>query len=65
MYSPPALLTSLPLIYFTTEEVTGCTDEAAKGANKAPRNPPSCSFTSSFTVSVTSSINTLNLLMVL
>ena len=30
----------------------------AKDANKAPRNPPSCIFNSSFTVSVTPSINT-------
>ena len=26
---------------FTTEEITGCTIEADKGANKAPRNTPS------------------------
>ena len=32
----PALLTPLPLIPFTTEEITGCTNEVAKGANKAP-----------------------------
>ena len=30
----------------------------AKGANKAPRNPPSCFFISCFTVSVTPSVNT-------
>ena len=42
MYPLPALLTPLPLIPFTTEEITRCTNEAAKGANKAPRNPPSC-----------------------
>ena len=42
---------------FTTEEITGCTNEAAKGANKAPRNPPS-SFISSFTVLANPSINT-------
>ena len=38
----PALLTPLPVITFTTDEITGCSNEAAKGANKAPRNPPSC-----------------------
>ena len=37
-YSVPALLTPLPLIPFTTEELTGCTNEAAKGANKALLN---------------------------
>ena len=42
-YPLPALLTPLPLIPFTTEEITGCTNEAAKGANKTPRNLP-CSF---------------------
>ena len=44
MYPLPALLTPVPLIPFTTEEITGCTNEAAKGANKAPGNPPSCFF---------------------
>ena len=39
MYPLFALLTPLPRIPFTTEEITGCTNEAAKGANKAPRNP--------------------------
>ena len=48
----------LPLIPFTTEEITGCTNEAAKGANKAPGNPPSCFYISSFTFSVAPSINT-------
>ena len=56
--SLPALLTLLPLIPFTTEEITGCNNEAAKGANKSPRYPPSCFFISWFTVSVTPSINT-------
>ena len=46
------------LIHFTTEEITSCTNEAAKGANKTPINPPSCFFVSYFTVSVTPSINT-------
>ena len=49
----------LPAISFTTEETTGCTNEAAKGAKTAPANPPSCFFISCFTVSVTPSINTL------
>ena len=44
LYLLPALLTPLPIIPFTTEEITGCIIEAAKGANKAPRNPPSCFF---------------------
>ena len=44
IYPLPALLTPLPLITFTTEEVTGCTNEAAEGVNKAPRNSPSCFF---------------------
>ena len=43
---------------FTAEEITGSTNEAAKGANRAPRNLPSCFFVSCFTVSVTPSINT-------
>ena len=33
-------------------------NEAAKGANKAPRNSPFCFFISYFTASVTPSINT-------
>ena len=41
-YPHPAPLTPLPLIPFTTEEITGCTNEAAKGANKAPRDLSSC-----------------------
>ena len=49
----PALLTPLPLIPFTAEEITGCTKEAAKGANKAPRNLSSWFFISYFTVPVT------------
>ena len=57
IYPPPVLLTPLPVIPFTIEEITGYTKEAAKDANKAPRNPPSCFFISSFTVSVTPSIN--------
>ena len=52
VYPFPAHLNPLPVIPFTTEEITGCTNEAAKGANKSPRNPPSCFFISCFTVSV-------------
>ena len=52
MYHLSAVLTHLPLIPFTTEEMTGWSIEAAKSANKASRNPPSW-----FTVSVTPSIN--------
>ena len=58
MYPPPALLTPLPLVPFTTEEITGCTNEAAKGANKAERNPPPYFFISCFTFSVIPSMNT-------
>ena len=43
---------------FTTKEITCCTNETAKGANKAPRNLPYCFFILCFTVSITSSINT-------
>ena len=42
-YPLPALLTPLPLIPSTTK-ITGCTNEAATGTNKAPRNLPSCLF---------------------
>ena len=38
MYPLPALLNALPIIPLTTEEITGCTNEAAKGANKATGN---------------------------
>ena len=58
IYSLPALLTPLPLIPFTTEEITGSCNEATKSANKAQKNPASRFFISSFTVSVTLSINT-------
>ena len=44
----PALLTSLPLILFTTEEITGCTNEVSKGVNKARRNPLYCFFSFMF-----------------
>ena len=35
IYPLPALLTPPPLTPFTTEEITGCTNETNKGANKA------------------------------
>ena len=35
-------MTPVPVIPFATEKITGCTTEAAKGANEAARNPPSC-----------------------
>ena len=38
--------------------MTGCADEAPKGANKAPANPPSYFSISCFTASVTPSIST-------
>ena len=38
--------------------MTSCTNEVAKGANKAQRVPPFCFFISCFPVSVTPSINT-------
>ena len=43
---------------FTTEEITGCTNEVARGVNKAPRNLPSCFFILSLTVLVTHQLNT-------
>ena len=51
-------MTPLPVIPVTIEEIIGCTTKAAKGANKAARNSPSCSFILCFTASVTPSINT-------
>ena len=56
-YPLSALLTFLPLIPSITEEITGFTSKAVKGANKAPKIPPSCVLISCFTVSVTSSTN--------
>ena len=38
IYPVSAILTPLPLIPFTTEEITGCTIEVTKGARKARRN---------------------------
>ena len=58
MYPLPALLTPLPLKTFTTEEITSCTNEEVKGANKALRNLPCCFLISCSTVSVTPSMNT-------
>ena len=58
IYYLPALLFRLLLTPFTTEEMTGCTNEAAKDTNKAGRSAPSCFFISYFTVSVMPSINT-------
>ena len=58
MHPLPALLTPLLLIPFTTEEITGCTNKAAKGASKAGRIPLSCFFILCFTISVIPSINT-------
>ena len=52
MYPLPAFLTPLLQIHFPNEEITGCTNEASKGACKAGRNPPSSFFISYFTVSV-------------
>ena len=43
----------------TTEEITGCNNYAVTGANKVIRNLPSSCFISCFTVSVMTSINTL------
>ena len=41
IYPLLAVLTPLPLITFTTEEIASCTNEVHIGANKAPRNAPS------------------------
>ena len=57
MYPFPALAITLPLIPFTTEEVTGCTNEAVKDANKAGTKSAFV-FVLCYTVSVTPSINT-------
>ena len=57
IYPLPALLTQLPIIPFTKEEITGCTNEVAKGDNKAPKNP-ACFFYFIFYCFNNSSINT-------
>ena len=41
IYPLPTLSTPIPAIPITTEESTGCNNEGATGANKAPRNSPS------------------------
>ena len=58
IYLHSVLLTPLPVIPVSTEEITDCNNEGAKGANKAGRNPPSCFFISRFTASRTPSTNT-------
>ena len=56
--SSSGFLVPLPLIPFTTEEVTVCTNEAAKGiTNKAGINPSFLFFVSVFTVLVITSTN--------
>ena len=69
MHPFPALLISLPLVPLTTEEITGCTNEADNGAYNAERNPLSSFFIPCFAVSVIPSINTfdtlIHLLMIL
>ena len=66
IYPLSAILTPFPLITFTTEEITGCANEATKGPNKGPRKPPSffCYF---IFYCFSNSINQihLNLLMIL
>ena len=52
-----AFLTPLLLIPFTTEEITGWTNEASTGVDKIPKKLPLCVFISCFTVSVTPLIN--------
>ena len=42
MYPLLALLPPPPLIPFTNEEITGCTNETAKDSNEALTNLPSC-----------------------
>ena len=59
IYPVSAILTPLPLIPFTTEEITGCTIEVTKGARKARRNQHHWFFISCFTVWVILPINTL------
>ena len=52
IYPLSAFLPPLPLIPFTTEEITGCTIEANNDDNKALINLLSCAFLSCFTVSL-------------
>ena len=44
IYPLAALLAPLPLIPFSADEITGCTNELAKGANKSPRYLLYCFF---------------------
>ena len=57
IYPLPALLTPIPVIPFTTEKITGWTNEAAKGDNKTPRNSLFYFSILCFTVLVTPPIN--------
>ena len=59
IHSHSAPQTPLLLIPLTTEVITGCTIEVAKGANKAPRNLSSYFLISCFTVLATPLNNTL------
>ena len=43
-YPLSALMTPIPVIPFTTKEITGCTAETAKGADKSAINPHCFSF---------------------
>ena len=52
-----ALLTPFTEVPFITQEIICCINEAAKGANTAPINPPSWFFISCLTASVTPSIH--------
>ena len=56
------ILAPLLLILFSTGKIIGCINEASRGANKGGKNPHSISC---FSVSVISSINILNLLVIL
>ena len=38
-YPLSALMTPIPVIPFTTKEITGCTTETAKSADKSAINP--------------------------
>ena len=60
MYPFPAFLTPFPPIPFTTEEITGCTNDAAKGASKAGRNPTYCFLFHVFFISFYCFSNTIN-----
>ena len=53
----PALLTPFLVTAFIKEEAIGAINEAAKDVIIAPKDLPSCSFISCFTVSVPPSIN--------